>query len=191
MESLGPGAARWLMAPLRMRWLVLVFVLAAACDDTGPGASGACGDRTGGCAATEYCEYARNSCGTGGEVGSCKPRPTACPLLLVAELTCACDGKVYSSACDALAAGADLDGTGGCTLAANAFTCGYRQCQTVNDYCQRSASDIGNEPDSYACRGRPQACSTVPTCACLASEPCGDMCSGQGETGLTLNCPGG
>ena len=143
------------------------------------------------CTASEYCDYDRNSCGATDEQGTCVTRPTDCPDLLVAVPTCGCDNVVYGSECDAYAAGADLNAFGSCPVAAGSFACGYTQCNVHSQYCRRDVSDIGNEPDTYSCQTVPACPSQFPTCACLAAEPCGAMCSGAGVTGLTLTCPGG
>jgi hypothetical protein len=182
-----------------MRSTLLIILLIAACrggtggGDDSPDAlpGGACGGRgTGACAADQFCDFGTNRCGTTDEVGTCRQRPTACPLPLVPEPTCGCDGKVYVSQCAANEAGADLNAAGSCPLGANAFACGYRQCATTQTYCQRTTSDIGGEGDAFTCRPLP-VCPATPNCACLAGEPCGSMCTGQGATGLTVTCPGG
>ena len=152
----------------------------------------ACGGRNGTpCAATEYCDFALNGCGANDETGLCTPRPSTCPLNLVAVPTCGCDSTVYGSECEAYAFGTDLNSSGSCQLPAGTFACGYTQCNLFTQYCQRQLSDVVGEPDGYSCRTAPSCPSQFPTCACLASEPCGAACSGQGATGLTLTCPGG
>lgn len=182
-----------------MRSTILVILLLAACGDGGHGGDdavdaapgSACGARgTAACADDEFCDFGANGCGRTDDVGACRKRPTSCPLPLVPEPTCACDGKVYVSECESQKAGADLNASGSCPLQANNFACGYRQCADERQYCQRSTSDVGGEPDDFACKPLP-ACPATPDCACLAGQPCGSMCSGQGATGLTLTCPGG
>ncbi|MBK9036988.1 MAG: hypothetical protein IPL61_38015 [Myxococcales bacterium] len=143
------------------------------------------------CGPTEYCDFAGNTCGSTDETGVCAPRPVGCPDLLIAIPTCGCDGVVYSSPCDALAAGADLDASGSCPVPAGAFACGYAQCDLRTGYCRHDLSDVVGEPDTFTCVAVPSCPSEFPTCACLAGEPCGDACTGVGATGLTLTCPGG
>src|SRR5215468_9249428 len=109
-----------------MRITLLSLVFLAACsgssrsgtpDATGGDATGdgqpvgaACGGITHKlCGATEFCDFADNGCGIGDQTGTCKPRPGACPLAIVATPTCACDAKVYNGECDANAAGFDLN----------------------------------------------------------------------------------
>src|SRR5262249_61369060 len=101
------------------------------------------------------------------------------------------EGRVEASGCGARRAGADPTAGGSCPLAAGAFACGYRQCAHANAYCQRSTSDVGNLGDDFQCRPLPAGCSPAPSCACLAGERCGPLCTGDGATGLTLTCPGG
>jgi hypothetical protein len=152
----------------------------------------ACGGRLGAtCPGDQYCDFGTNSCGATDEEGVCRPRPTTCPDLLVAVPTCGCDGVVYGQDCEAYMAGTDLDALGGCPVPQGMFACGYTQCSLASQYCQRQVSDVGGEPDGYDCRPLPTCPSQFPTCACLAGEPCGAMCSGMGTTGLTLTCPGG
>lgn len=180
-----------------MRALALAFlcVLAAACADDGGGPGGvggtgaACGGRSGVvCAADLYCDFSDNGCGANDATGTCAKRPDSCPALLVPERTCGCDRRVYSSACEAEAAGADLDQSGACALDQGAFACGYRQCSLMNQLCRRSISDIGDEPDAFTCNGLPSGCRS---CSCLGGQPCGAQCDGDGTSGLTLTCPGG
>lgn len=180
------------MKPLLAIAILLAVIAACGGEDTaGADAApdGACGGRNGvACPADQYCDFANNRCGEDDAGGRCMPRPASCPALLVPEPTCGCDLRVYSSACDATLAGADLNESGRCELAAGAFVCGYRQCSQMNEYCRRDGSDVAGEPDGFSCRGLPGGCRE---CACLSGEPCGDQCSGDGADGLTLTCRGG
>ena len=152
---------------------------------------GACGGFAGGqCATDQYCDYPRNTCGQGDEPGVCRPKPTGCPDPIF-EATCACDLRVYGQPCEAYMAGFDLNQFGGCPVPTDSFECGFEQCNRRTEYCQHVVSDVGSEPDEFQCMPIP-ACPTMPaSCACLASEPCGSMCSGNAQVGLTLTCPGG
>lgn len=183
-----------------MRSTLLVIALVVACGDDGGNSNvdaavdGPPGEFCGGrmsakCADNQYCDFGTNACGENDIPGVCKPRPAACPLPLVPEPHCGCDNKVYSSECEVYAAGSDLDRFGRCAPPAGSFACGFRQCTIANQYCERQLPDVGTDPDGYTCKVLP-ICTTV-TCACLASQPCGNMCTGMGSTGLTLTCPGG
>ncbi|HEY5934964.1 MAG TPA: hypothetical protein VIU61_10025 [Kofleriaceae bacterium] len=184
---------------MRFPWLVLGILAACGGGGSSPndgGGDGGSGKQCGGfanvqCSATEYCDFPRNTCGAADEPGVCKPRPTACPDTLVAEPTCACDGQVHGNECDANAAGSDVDASGSCTVPGGSFACGYRQCTIQQQYCERQTSDVGSEPDDFSCEALPACPSQFPTCSCLASVPCGDLCTGDGQTGLTVTCPGG
>jgi hypothetical protein len=175
--------------------MAILSVAAVACTETsssGPEPGAACGGRAGAtCAADQYCEFANNRCGTDDVTGRCMPRPSACPALLVAERTCGCDQKVYSSACEAMLSGTDLNETGSCALDPGAFACGYRQCSRSNEFCQHSVSDVGDAADGYTCRGLPTGCGTNASCSCLSGQPCASLCAGDSARGLTLTCPGG
>jgi hypothetical protein len=55
------------------------------------------------------------------------------------------------------------------------FSCGPRRCFTLNQYCRHVFREGGT--DEYGCASVPSACTnSSPTCACLASEPCGASC---------------
>lgn len=171
--------------------LLLSCLVACSDDDVVAPPGGACGGFSGAeCGANEYCDYPQNTCGVTDETGVCKPRPDACPLLFVAEPTCGCDGVVYGSACDATEAGTDLNAAGGCAVTAGSFKCGYRQCSLNNQYCQSSPSDVTSVPGTFACNALP-ACPAGTTCDCLEGQACGETCSGEASTGLTLTCQAG
>jgi hypothetical protein len=183
---------------MRITWLGVVFLLACGgggrsapdggVDGGGDGGQGgACGGLAGKrCNATEYCDFTDNGCGVGDQTGTCKPRPGACPLVVVGAPTCACDGKVYAGDCAAYSAGVDLNAHGTCTLPVGRFACGYTQCDLATQYCRREPQQGG--PEAFTCAALP-ACSGAPSCACLASLPCGTSCTGDSTVGLTLTCP--
>ena len=181
---------------MKLPLLALAILLAAvaACDGTDPGigVDGACGGRGGAtCPADQYCDFGNNRCGGDDVTGRCMPRPASCPTLLIPERTCGCDGRVYSSPCDATFAGVDLNESGTCQIDSSAFVCGYRQCSLTTEHCVRTGSDVGGEADAFTCRALPAGCRTAPSCGCLAGEPCGDRCTGDAAAGLMLTCPGG
>lgn len=181
---------------MRIAWLGFVFLVAcggggrgspdAQGGDGGGGTGAACGGLAGGrCSASEYCDYTDNGCGVGDTSGTCKARPAACPLI-AAMPTCACDGNVYAGSCAAYAAGVDLNAHGTCDVIAGRFACGYTQCDLASQYCQRDPQR--GAPDTFTCMPL-GSCSGTPTCACLASQPCGNACAGDARVGLTLTCP--
>ncbi len=103
---------------------------------------------------------------------------------------CGCDGTVYSNACDAQAAGVDVDAQGNCDAPPGTFPCGERFCDPSFQYCEMQASDVGGQPNVYTCKDLPMDCGATPDCSCLANVPCGDMCMAAGD-GLMVVCPGG
>lgn len=199
---------------MRLPLLGLVFLLACGGSSHGPsdasgpgdgdgapgdGSSGSGGSVCGGfahtpCSATEYCDYADNGCGIGDQTGTCKPRPDVCPVnatgaappALVATPTCACDGKIYGSACEAARVGFDVNAHGTCDVPAGSFACGTTQCLVATQYCRRQPHTTG--PDTFSCLGLPSGCSGNQGCTCLASQPCGTACAGTAAAGMTLTC---
>lgn len=177
--------------------LALVITL-AACEHgkgggtfTPDGGSGiVCGGFSGAtCPSNEWCDFPRDDCGATDGTGTCKPRPLGCPDLFAP--VCGCDGTVHSNACDGQALGVDVSVIGSCPPDPGFFSCGSQQCQLDSQYCQRTGSDIGGEPDSFTCNQLPGTCGVTPNCACLAAEPCGDQCSGDAANGFTVICLGG
>ncbi len=142
------------------------------------------------CGSNEFCDFARNQCGGADETGSCRERPGACRDNF--DPVCGCDGRAHSNECDAAASGNDVNAFGSCELGPDRFACGFRACELRSTYCQRVTSDIGGEPDGFACMPLPASCAAAgPDCACLANEPCGSACTGTAAEGLTLRCSGG
>ena len=159
-------------------------------SSTSVGGGTACGGFVGAqCAPSEYCDYSPNSCGGADDMGACKPRPTNfCPDLYAP--TCACDGKVYNSPCEAFGAGFDENDNGNCTAPMGKFACGSFFCEVGVTYCRHSISDVGGEPSTYECVSLPPVCGNPATCACLDKEPCGSSCIAKGG-GFVVSCPGG
>lgn len=164
--------------------------------DGGPGSGGtgvACGGLAGAhCEANQFCDYAENTCGAADGAGTCKTRPTVCPLgetpQIAGQAYCGCDGKVYSGECAANLAGTDINANGGCTLEPDRFACGFLECDLATQYCLHNPQAAS--PDAaYACAALPQACGNPATCGCLSAVQCGDHCAGDGKAGLTLTCP--
>ena len=160
--------------------------------DTGPRPDAgrrSCGGIVGAaCEDDEFCDYSfDDSCGADDGGGFCEPRPMGCPD--IADPTCACDGMVYGNACEANAAGFDVNALrGGCTPPEGTFGCGARFCD-MTSYCLVIVDDTGLPP-AYECRTLPGACGAEPTCACVAEEPCGDICEERSDH-LEVVCPGG
>jgi hypothetical protein len=63
--------------------------------------------------ASQYCDFpASTMCGSGDQGGTCKDKPQVCDDLYMA--VCGCDGKTYSNACRASAAGVSVLASGEC-----------------------------------------------------------------------------
>ncbi len=157
------------------------------------GAGGAptiCGGKLGKpCASDEFCDYGDDTCGIADGSGLCTPRPQTCPDIY--QPTCSCDGTVYSSACDANAAGLDVSVNGFCPPpSVELFPCGAGFCDKATSYCQRTLSDVGGTADDFRCQPLPNGCGGVGTCACVSGEPCAASCD-EGSGGVELTCPGG
>lgn len=113
------------------------------------------------CNANDYCAKAEGDCAG---IGTCQPRPPACPALFAP--VCGCDGITYTNACIAAKDGATSVGSQGacpCEAAGGA-------CSTHADCC------TGN----FCSAGTCQQCKA-------AGTPCGaqiECCSGTCTNGL-------
>lgn len=140
------------------------------------------------CAADEYCDYGDDLCGAGSP-GKCTKRPQGCDLMYAP--VCTCEGKVAGNECSGQSGGWDVSAKGGCTPPQDLFACGHLFCMAQQQYCQIQLSDVGGYPDTFACKVLPAACGSVPSCGCVASEPCGGMCKADAAGNPTVSCPGG
>ncbi len=140
------------------------------------------------CAASEWCDYPDNLCGAGSP-GACKQRPQGCDLLYAP--VCTCDGQQAGNACAGQSGGQDVSAEGGCPAPQGMFGCGPIFCTVGQQYCQMAISDVGGYPNEFACKALPTACGSSPSCACLKSESCGDMCKADSAGNLQVTCPGG
>ena len=164
---------------------------ASASGSSGTGSGTVCGGKLGkACLPDEYCDFPADACSLADETGACTLRPVACPDLYAP--TCACDGKVYSSPCDAAGAGVDINLNGTCTPPTGKFACGAGFCDVGVSYCEQDTSDVAGVPTTHGCKPLPPSCGLPASCACLASVACGSMCAPSKDgAGLVVICPGG
>lgn len=62
--------------------------------------------------ANMYCDFKDNDCGAADASGVCSPRPDLCQPVVMA--VCGCDGRDYTSECEAYFAGTDIAREGPC-----------------------------------------------------------------------------
>jgi hypothetical protein len=139
-------------------------------DDADADAMTSCGLGASICSDLEYCDYEPSAiCGADDQTGTCKARPTACDGTL--EPVCGCDGRNYTNACSAHAAGTAVASAGVCD--GSSMQCGgpYDIFCESDQYCAYGEfSPCGLEGAFGSCIQRPIECLDrgEPVCGCNA-----------------------
>jgi hypothetical protein len=91
------------------------------------------------CLSTEYCHIEAGCVVTGARMGQCRPRPQGCDDWY--KPACGCDGKTYSSSCEAHLVGVNIKHQGVCDP-----SCEKVSCHVHNDCCTCEATKFLYSP---------------------------------------------
>lgn len=136
------------------------------------------GESSRNCAAGEYCAYEPDqNCGRADATATCKERPEVCPEIYAP--VCGCDGKTYSSACDAAGNGVGYEREGPCDSGRICAGIAGLQCPE-EQFCVMEVGLCLAPDASGTCREPPTACDTVyaPVCGC-DGKTYGNACSAE------------
>lgn len=115
------------------------------------------------CDAKQYCDYEPNTCGSSNEFGTCRDKPTSCPLEIL-QPVCGCDNVDYSNECEARLAGQDVAHAGTCAgnASCSAMT---EQCDTYA-YCEYLDNSCGDNGSTGTCQPKPTLCEALDDVQC-------------------------
>jgi hypothetical protein len=134
------------------------------------------------CDPDQWCDYGPSGhCGFADQMGTCRPRPDACPQ--VVDPVCGCDGNIYSNSCHAAIAGVTA------TLPASDPHCNQATaCEDLGGTCKSDPIDVtfpaNCEEDFGETTASEGICGAINQTCCLPAEPEGEQC------GNTV-CPAG
>jgi hypothetical protein len=135
-----------------------------------------------------HCEWSDKMCGSRTH-GACTSFPGGAACGPSAAPVCGCDGKNYSSPCEAARNGVDVSSNASCPEPAGMFRCGWSYCQHNLQYCQAQIGGAVTNSGSYACAPLPASCGGVSSCACITGSTTMCDANANGDVTVTLAVP--